>query len=527
MTEGRSPRTLHRRGRVGASVELLLARLYERHGPRYMRAPLWVACFLMIPLLVAAVTPVVNRYLPIPASKLAAVIALVAGALYATAGVGWLRMGVGLTALVSDWWERGRPDFEAAHVWNRVHDVPAFQARLLATWGMFFTLVAGAGIGALLGASFSTIVAAESFTVVADLWTAMLFFFVVDVLLRPVQLDAASRLPSRFTPTGGVSFGRRILGSMVVVSVLAALMGVTVTGGGTSRLEDLVVGPVLLAVTVGLVTSLAMTGAATRSMMRPVDDLIASTARIAAGDLSARVAVTSKDEFGRLAANFNEMSAELQRSREQLIVAREEERRRLRRDLHDGLGPALAGVAVRLEAVRGLLRRDDSAGAEAMLVQLRADTVEAIADIRRLVQGLRPPQLDELGLVGAIEERASRLAPEGMDGGPRVMVEAPPHLPALPAALEVAAYRIVEEALTNVIRHSGARACTIRISVADVFAVEVGDDGQGLSNGRPPGIGLSSMRERAAEVGGTCSVDTGPDGGTVVLARLPLPSGPG
>ena len=211
------------------------------------------------------------------------------------------------------------------------------------------------------------------------------------------------------------------------------------------------------------------------------------------------------------------LTAELQRSRERLVTAREEERRRLRRDLHDGLGAQLAGLTVQAGLLRPLIASDPAA-ADAAAVELRAELRTAIGDIRRLVHGLRPPALDELGLAGALQQLAERT------GGPgtRVAVEAA-GLPALPAAVEVAAYRIVQEALTNVVRHAGARSCVVRVAVdGGELTLTVTDDGAGLPADPEPGVGLASMRERAEETGGSCTVGPGPDGGTRVTARLPV-----
>ena len=214
------------------------------------------------------------------------------------------------------------------------------------------------------------------------------------------------------------------------------------------------------------------------------------------------------------------LTADLQRSRERLVSAREEERRRLRRDLHDGLGAQLAGLTVQTGVLRGLIARDPEA-ADALVAELRAELKTAIADIRRLVHGLRPPALDELGLVGALQSLAQRISSE--EGGVAVSVQAPDDLPDLPAAGEVAVYRIVSEALTNVVRHAGARAAAVRLTAEpDSLTVEVSDDGTGLPACPAPGVGLTSMGERAAEMGGSCSVETRPDGGTLVLARLPF-----
>lgn len=223
-----------------------------------------------------------------------------------------------------------------------------------------------------------------------------------------------------------------------------------------------------------------------------------------------------------IAAHAVQLAAELQASRERIVTAREEERRRLRRDLHDGLGPGLASLAVGIEAAKNTLR-DDPAATERLLDELRAQTQEALADIRRVVYALRPPALDELGLVSALREQAVLYGGASSSGPLCITVEAPEPMVALPAAVEVAAYRIVIEALTNVVRHAHAHTCVIRITVSDAFEVEVSDDGSGLSHDVRPGVGISSMCERAAELGGTITLDQRAEGGTRVVARLPLP----
>ena len=234
------------------------------------------------------------------------------------------------------------------------------------------------------------------------------------------------------------------------------------------------------------------------------------------------------------------LTADLQRSRERLVAAREEERRRMRRNLHDGLGPTLAGLTFGLDAARSLLVREPE-NAEALLGELRNQTQGAVSEIRRLVYDLRPPALDDLGLVAAIREQAARhghllgndssdeARGVGREDGLTFSVEAPEHLPPLPAAVEVACYRIAQEALTNVARHAQARACRVRLSIdggGDTLELEVADDGVGVAEGRRAGVGLSSMRERAAELGGTYVVTpASSSGGTRVLAWLPLPAG--
>ncbi len=239
-----------------------------------------------------------------------------------------------------------------------------------------------------------------------------------------------------------------------------------------------------------------------------------------------------------VAAHAVRLTVDLQRARERLVSAREEERRRLHHDLHDGLGPALASMSLQLAALRNLIAHDSAA--VAILGDVKAQLHDAIADVRRVVYALRPPTLDELGLVGAIREHAARLS----QGDPSVAVEASEPLPPLPAAVEVAAYRIALEALTNVARHAGARTCVVRLSVeaADSggaraagtpdpapscrLRLEVIDDGRGVRPDDRAGTGRISMRERAAELGGTLDVGPATGGGTAVVARLPLAVAP-
>jgi signal transduction histidine kinase len=217
--------------------------------------------------------------------------------------------------------------------------------------------------------------------------------------------------------------------------------------------------------------------------------------------------------------------AELQHARERLVLAREEERRRLRRDLHDDLAPSLAALGLTAAAAEELLASDRE-DAAAAIARLRASIRAAVGDVRRLVYDLRPPTLDELGFAEAVRECAARSA-ERAPSGPRVTVDLPAALPPLPAAVEVAAYRIVQEALTNVVRHAAARTCVVRVGCieGDRLLVEVADDGVGLPGQRRAGVGLHSMRERAAELGGACIVErVSAAGGTRVSAWLPLGS---
>ncbi|TLP58799.1 sensor histidine kinase [Microbispora triticiradicis] len=258
----------------------------------------------------------------------------------------------------------------------------------------------------------------------------------------------------------------------------------------------------------------------------PVGDLVLSPrpGESGLGARDRRVLADLARQTG-IAVHAVRLSADLQRSRERLVAAREEERRRLRRDLHDGLGPTLAALTMRAEAVQDMV---DDPDALAMLEEIMTDARTAMADVRTLVEGLRPPALDTLGLAGAIRSHAARLP------GAEVGVEIDGTLPALPAAVEVAAYRIAAEALANARRHAGAGRVRVRLGMAGgghpgVLEVEVADEGgepYAVDAGDPastrPGVGTASMRERAAELGGTCDIGPRPGGGTRVLARLPV-----
>ena len=207
---------------------------------------------------------------------------------------------------------------------------------------------------------------------------------------------------------------------------------------------------------------------------------------------------------------------DLRHTQEQLVLAREQERRRLRNDLHDGLGPSLAGLGFQVDTVQTLLADGRPAGDR--LANLRRGIGETVAEVRRIVEGLRPPAIDELGLFGAVAELGRELVvPSGM----RLDLDLPEQNPSLPAAIEVAAYRVAQEAITNVVRHADATSCRVSAAVSDHrLVLEVRDNGCGGA-GANGGIGLRSMRERADEIGGTIEVVSA-DGGTKVTLSLPL-----
>lgn len=200
--------------------------------------------------------------------------------------------------------------------------------------------------------------------------------------------------------------------------------------------------------------------------------------------------------------------------------AADEARRRLLRDLHDGLGPSLAAIALGLRAARQLAAHDP-ASAGLLLARLEEEVHTAVDEVRRLASGAYPAVLARLGLVGAVRAHVASLT----DRDPvRVDVRCG-DLPELPVSVQVAAYRIICEALTNVVRHAGARRCLVRLRFDGCLRVEVVDDGVGAVPEQGDGVGLNSMRERAHEVGGTWRMELSAGGGTLVVADLPVVGG--
>ena len=220
-----------------------------------------------------------------------------------------------------------------------------------------------------------------------------------------------------------------------------------------------------------------------------------------------------------VAAYTVRLNNDLQKSRERLVTAQEEERRRLRRDLHDGVGPTLASLSQRLDTAADLVESDPSRSVQ-LLKELKGQVKGTLAEIRRLVYALRPPVLDEFGLVSAIQEHVAQYSgPNGLS----ITFDVTEPLPPLPAAVEVAAYRIALEAFTNIIHHAQATACHIKVKAENSSLIlEVADNGKGVPGNKRSGVGLTSMRERAVELGGEYLIENTPAGGTRVSARLPI-----
>ncbi|MGH9133279.1 MAG: sensor histidine kinase [Ilumatobacteraceae bacterium] len=221
-----------------------------------------------------------------------------------------------------------------------------------------------------------------------------------------------------------------------------------------------------------------------------------------------------------LAVSWVRLAADLRRSSVAVVSAREEERRRLRRDLHDGLGPALTGVSLGMRtAVRQLGRAVDVEGnaSPRELLERLADEIDSVVgELKRIVRDLRPTALDQLGLVGALAEFTRKF-----DGDLEIHLALPAHADPLPAAVEVAVYRIVTEAVTNVVRHANAARCWLTVVTGPTVEIDVVDDGVGIGGAFSDGVGLTAMRERAAELGGAVRLLPNTPRGTHVHVRLP------
>jgi signal transduction histidine kinase len=218
------------------------------------------------------------------------------------------------------------------------------------------------------------------------------------------------------------------------------------------------------------------------------------------------------------------LTRNIQLAYDRLATARDEERHRIRRDMHDELGPLLAGVVLGLGAARRAADGRLPEQAE-LLARLQAQVREGLDDVKRLIADLRPTALDELGLVAALERHAYLLSTDD-ESGVRVQVRTSGSLPALPSDVEVAAYRICLEALANAVRHGRATSARVCLELRDGdLHLRIEDDGIGLPEPMSShGLGLSSMAARARDVGGSCTVTRRPSGGTIVDARLPLPA---
>jgi signal transduction histidine kinase len=223
------------------------------------------------------------------------------------------------------------------------------------------------------------------------------------------------------------------------------------------------------------------------------------------------------DRYRRFADEQVRLNRELQLSRQKIVTAREEERRRLRRDLHDGLGPTLAAQMFRVGAAQQLLTKNPEKTAK-ILDDLQNGIEGTLTNVRQLVYELRPPLLDQFGLIGAITDFVNRY-----ESGVEINLKLPTQLPALTAAVEVAAFRIAQTSLDNVIKHAQATHCDLTLAISGGnLNIDIMDNGVGIAANYKAGVGLTSMRERAEELGGVFSIVPTKPQGTHLSVSIPL-----
>lgn len=502
-------------------MEGWLESLYARAGRRYVllwRVGVGVGAVLSVPLAVATF----GQYEHISRTEFLELCGLCF--LFVVGGYLWLDHHVQASGMreLQAWLDAGRPA-SGAHRARELASTVGPRSLV----GSYVRMAVATAVPATVlaqvyyGLGLWTCVILYAAVLAGALLPSALFTLLWDLYIRPVVRDAAQRADEPVeVERPSLGLRRRLLIALPIINGGTGVLVAIVATWGDQSFGDL--GRIVLAaVTIGGSVSLLLVVLVVETFMGPMRDLVDATRRVGEGDLSARVAPTSEDELGMLMTSFNRMTEDLQRGRERLITAREEERRRLRRDLHDGLGPTLATLALQADLAERLTGTDDDAARE-VLADLARRARDAAGEARRIAHGLRPPVLAELGLVEALRDCADGIAPAH---GSRLQVDldAPAQLPALPAAVEVAAYRIAQEALANVVRHAGARRCRVRLEVNGHLELEVADDGHGLAAVRSDGdgVGLASMRERAAELGGICAVES-TSRGTIVRARLPV-----
>ena len=352
---------------------------------------------------------------------------------------------------------------------------------------------------------------------------------------RPLPHDAPSRVPKAARALLRIPLFYKILIANGTLVLVGTVFGGWVTASYVRQApERSPLELVLLLALGGIAVTLLVNALILRLALQPLDALERTAARVQRGDLDCRapVSAVADRELERLTRTFNAMLDAAAASRERLretaaraLGAAEEERKRIARELHDETAQMLAALLIRIRVVRGAR---DPAAVDAMLEEMRVEVGQALEGIRRFARGLRPPALDELGLVPAIE---SHLRSVSEISGLHVTLDADPLGDALPPEAELALYRIVQEALSNVVRHAHATRVAVRIAREPArVLVTVDDDGRGFAPAEAAardqgGLGLFGMNERAAYLGGRVEIDSRPGAGTRVRAEVPAAGG--
>jgi signal transduction histidine kinase len=414
------------------------------------------------------------------------------------------------------WWRAGRPVDGAVRIWKML-------GRLTVRWvygwplGVVTTalptaIYCHAVIGLDLDGS-ATVFAAF---VGAGGYAALLGSFTVDRYTTPARRDAAWRMPPQFEPDRArVPIARRLFAALLMISGTTGLLLSFGLSIGTGSLSRLALG-LALTVCVTLTATLICTVMITGSTAGPVEDLLAAIRRIRAGDVRIRVPVISEDELGLVAANFNQMTSEVQHTRARIVTAADAERRRVERDLHDGAQQHLVLLRLKLGMLITAVERDPAAVAS-LSRELSGDLDRALVELRDLAHGIYPAALENEGLEAALRDAAGRAPiPTTLECDTEAR-RAP--------EIEAAVYFCCLEALQNAAKHAGegARAAIRLIDDGRTLTFEVSDDGLGYDPQRTPiGAGMQNMSDRIGALGGAVRIDSTPGRGVRVLGELPL-----
>jgi signal transduction histidine kinase len=497
--------------------------LYRRLGPRYM----WTfraACLVFSAFLCVLAAALFSFYQDMSLAQYARVVAV--ATVCNTVALAWgIWASLKPLAPVEAWLAGARGPDAARAAWQSALEAPP-KLFLLQLWRS--VLVTAIPVTAYIAVEFDHPLSVSGVILVAILMTASFPTLIgtigVELYLRPLVREAAQAMDEvPEMPRSRIPLRWRVLAVFPLISIVSAMfVSVLSAGPGGATFEDLGI-DVLVTLAVAGSSTLLIAHLVTQALLGPIEELVAAMGRVRQGDLAVRATVSSSDELGSLAESFNQMADDLQLSRQHLVMAREEERRRLRRDLHDGLGPSLTAISLHLDAAKRLIPARPEEAAR-VVDELSRQTRALTGEVRELVYGLRPPALDAVGLAGAIERAANALRVEdGSEATPEIKMHVDGDTGALPAAVEVAAYHIAREAIANAVRHADASRCRIDLDIrGHRVVVEVRDDGRGLPFDVAPGVGLHSMRERATELGGSCEVTASPGGGTLVRAELPV-----
>ncbi|MDX1511705.1 MAG: HAMP domain-containing protein [Nitriliruptorales bacterium] len=499
-----------------AAIDQRLTDLYERHGSRALDRLFWATTiFSAAAALVVALVTV--RYLRgSTVASVGTVLGLPALVLLASGLVGY-RVWKDATAPIRDWLD-GTRDPRTARL---AQDRTLRHANFVWSLGLVVGLVAVVGpyvlymwqVFALDGAEVAVV---GAICLAAAVWVSVLSILVADVYYRPVRTALAAEVGGGSLDSAHqVSIRARILVSMPLISLLTGAvvaMARTFADGNIDELARLLWMSGVTSLTMGLLLTIAFT----RALVRPLADIVAVVERVEAGDHSARVDVTTDDEFGLLAITFNEMLAEREQAdrrlralRARIIDAADDERRRIDRNIHDGAQQRLVALVLRLRMLREVA---PEGGWDKTVAGVIEEIRAARGELQDLASGLLPAALRTGGLKPALEDLVTRCP---------VPVEIAVASERFSETVESTVWFMVAESLANMSKHARARAASVAVQrQGRELAVLVSDDGEGGANASG-GSGLAGLADRIQALGGSLDIQSPPGRGTRLLALLP------